>query len=266
MCNLYPYISQYDTEVSQEELDAMTFQMGMVTTEGVLLASDRQLTSLSGTRFGRLIPKIEFYENENFAHCSAGDNFCEIFTDVIRTRLAKGVDFTGDWQHVRQALRDTVTEARGKEAKARRKILRSLDRKPVAKWTGGHTMLVFRGGAGVTLWTVDTSGQNPTILPVDMGERAIAGDKISPALFFIERYFKLVPKTLDALIPLAAHTVLMAESDYVGGLQIGLFTKDEFRILTDEELKPYIELSKQIDSGVAKLLLSPKSDTAVTGT
>jgi hypothetical protein len=237
----------------------MTFQMGMVTTEGVLLASDRQLTNLSGTRFGRLIPKIEFYEDENFAHCSAGDNFCEIFTDVIRTHLAKGIDFTGDWQHVRQALRDTVTEARGKEAKARRKMIRSLDRKPVAKWTGGHTMLVFRGGAGVTLWTVDTSGQNPTILPVDTGERAVAGDRISPAIFFMERYFNLVPKTLMDLIPLATHTVLMAESDFVGGLQIGLFTKDKFRVLTDEELKPYLESSKRLDLDILGHLTGPNT-------
>jgi hypothetical protein len=72
-----------------EDNPPMTFQICMATAEGVMLASDRKLTNLNEVRFGRLIPKIEVYEKENFAHCSAGDDFCEIFTETIREELAR---------------------------------------------------------------------------------------------------------------------------------------------------------------------------------
>jgi hypothetical protein len=46
----------------------------------------------------------------------------------------------------------------------------------------------------------------------------------------------------------------MAKSDNVEGIQIGIFTKNRFGILTVDEMKPYIELSEGIDSEILKRL------------
>jgi hypothetical protein len=59
-----------------------------------------------------------------------------------------------------------------------------------------------------------------------------------------------MPPALDALVPLAVHAVLMAKCDFVEGIQVGLFTREKFAVLTDEELKPHIELSKEIDTDI----------------
>ena len=69
----------------------MTFQVGMICPEGVVLASDRKHTNPIGFRHGRLSPKIDFHESENLAYCSAGDEFCNGFTKVVResNRLAR---------------------------------------------------------------------------------------------------------------------------------------------------------------------------------
>jgi len=238
-----------------EELDCMTIQIGMLCAEGVLLVSDRKMTNLVGFRHGRLAPKIEVYENENIAHCSSGDGFCDTFTNVVRKEASKGATFAeGSFLEVKQALIECVHKARASEKEFRQTRSEMLGRKPLPECVGGNTLLVFRGDGVVTLWTVDTTPQYPNPVPIRIGERAVAGDTNSPAVFFLERYFHKVPSTIAGLIPLAVHTVLMAESVFVEGLEVGVFTQDIFRTLTDEELKPAIESSKKIDSYISKVI------------
>lgn len=238
-----------------EDINAMTFQVGMVSANGVLLASDCKLTNLLGYRHGRLTPKIEVYESENFAHCSAGDAFCDTFTNVVREELAKGTtNFATDpFSEVKRALVSCVNIARTKEADFRQKRSEISGRQSQA-CVGGNTLLVFRNGSTVALWTVETLAQYPNPMQVGVGDRAVAGDTNSPAVFFLERYFHQVPNTMKSLIPLVAHTVLMAKGDFVEGLQVGIFTSDNFRTLTNEELKPYFALSEELDSGILKRL------------
>jgi hypothetical protein len=115
-------------------------------------------------------------------------------------------------------------------------------------------MLVFRGHSGVTLWTVDTLALRPQIIQVDCDRWVPHGDTISPAIFFPHTYFRQIPMNPKALIPLAVHAVRMAKSDYVDGVQVGIFTQDKFELLNDDELKPHIELSEQLDSEILKRL------------
>jgi len=117
-------------------------------------------------------------------------------------------------------------------------------------------MLVFRGEGSVTLWTVDTSKVVPIVMPVPMGASAWGGDTNNPSIFFPHWYFNKIPNSLASMVPLAVHTVLMAKSDNVEGIQVGVFTKNRFGMLTSEELKPYIELSERIESDILKSLLT----------
>ena len=77
----------------QEEYP-MTFQLGIVTTDGVILASDCLLTNTKGIRLAYQSPKITVYKELGFAHCSSGDAFCETFTGIVRQEIEKKtIDF-----------------------------------------------------------------------------------------------------------------------------------------------------------------------------
>jgi hypothetical protein len=97
---------------------------------------------------------------------------------------------------------------------------------------------------------------SPTAAPVDVGDRAIAGDTNSSAVFFLECYFDKIPKQLTNLLPLVVHAVLMAEGDTVRGVQVGIFTRNQFRALTAKEMKPLIRASTGLDSLILRTLKS----------
>lgn len=238
------------TSIDEEE--DMTFQIGFSTPECVLLASDLKNVNQMGFRWGISAPKIKVHESENLAYCSAGDDFCNVFTETIREEIRKNtLRFVQG--EVEDAIMQCVYAARERESVFCEKHTLRSHRRVIPTCIGGTTMLVFRRNGIVTLWIVETSLVVPTIMPVSIGW-ALAGDKSNPAVYFPHWYFDKLPKTPDSLIPLAVHTILMAKNDNVEGIQIGVFTKDRFRVLTSEELKPYITLSDEIDSDILKRL------------
>jgi hypothetical protein len=121
-------------------------------------------------------------------------------------------------------------------------------------------MLVFREEQRVTLWTIETNRPNPSPVLVDVDvemlpkQFVMAGDPSSNAVFWLHHYFKNLPSDLDALIPLAAHAVLMAKNENIEGLQIGVFSQKRFGLLTDQELKTLVALSDEIDSDILRRL------------
>jgi hypothetical protein len=81
------------------EFDDMTFQIGMVTDEGVLLASDRKVNNLAGFRHGLLIPKITVHQKQDFAHCSAGDESArKSTTGPLALQTASSWRYRNLWQ------------------------------------------------------------------------------------------------------------------------------------------------------------------------
>jgi hypothetical protein len=234
------------------EFDDMTFQIGMVTDEGVLLASDRKVNNLAGFRHGLLIPKITVHQKQDFAHCSAGDDFCNTFTRVVREEIDNGTTrfADGEFMEVQESLANCVYTARERETEFVRSRANPPSKRILPTCVGGTTMLVFRRNGAPALWYVDTRAVTPEPFLVDPVQCKVAGVTDSPALFFLERYFSAMPPALDALVPLAVHAVLMAKCDFVEGIQVGLFTREKFAVLTDEELKPHIELSKEIDTDI----------------
>jgi len=250
------------TSIVEEE--DMTFQIGFSTPEGVLLASDLKNVNLGGFRWGISAPKIKVHESENLAYCSAGDDFCNVFTETIREEIRKdALRFVQG--EVEDAIMQCVYAAREKESVFCGKHTPQSPRRVVPTCIGGTTMLVFRRNGTVTLWTVETSRVVPTIMPVSI-DWALAGDSGNPAAYFPHRYFDKLPKTPASLIPLAVHTISMAKNDNVEGVQIGVFSKDRFGLLTDQELKPYIALSDEIDSDILKRLQPAPENGADTRT
>ena len=229
----------------------MTFQIGFTTPNGVLIGSDRKKTSLSGFHHSQIVPKIKVNENKTFAYCSAGDSaFGDVVASVVAEEFAKGkIDFTtGDPTLVTYRMLDFLKTARERESEyiKLRRLQPSL---------GARIMFVFRQHNAVALWDLDALSQIPTASIVIEGENIKSGDANSPSVFFPHWYFDKIPNTVEALIPLAVHTVLMAKSDYIEGVEIGVFTPTNFRVLTAKELEPHIKRSKTIDAEILKLLI-----------
>ena len=228
----------------------MTFQIGFTTPNGVLIGSDRKKTSLQGFHHSQNVSKIKINEDETLAYCSAGDSgFGDVLASIVEEEFSNGVvSFTdGDLIKAQRTLLHCLDTAREREAQyIKARGLRASE--------GANTMFVFRQNGAVALWTVDSISQVPDVSLVIDGENIKAGDANSPSVFFPHWYFNKVPNTIEALIPLAVHTVLMAKADYIEGVQIGVFTPSTFRTLTDEELEPFIKLSEEIDSGILNLL------------
>jgi hypothetical protein len=63
-----------------------------------------------------------------------------------------------------------------------------------------------------------------------------------------------LPNKVDALLPLAVHSVRMAECDVVGGLQVATFTKDGPKVFTAQELRRYDKLSRELNGEILKRL------------
>lgn len=236
---------------------AMTFQLGIVTTDGVILASDILLTNTKGIRLSYQSPKIMVYKNQGFAHCSSGDAFCDTFTENVRKQIEeKTVDFVeGEPMEVCRVLTECVNLARKEEADFVTKYNAFPGRKPTIECMGGTSMLVFRGERKVALWKVNTLRPYPSAELIVPGSCIVGGDSDNPAVFFPKIYFPRLPNNLDALISFAVHTVRMAKDAYVDGVQIGLFSLNTFRTLDEGELEPHIELSKRLDSAILKTLL-----------
>jgi hypothetical protein len=232
----------------------MTFQIAFTVPEGIILASDRKKTSVFGIHHSRIGTKIQINESETLAYCHAGDSgFCEVVASIVQEELEKGTtQFTnGDPLKTQRILLKCVNTARQRETGF-------IQGKHLGSSPGGHTLFVFRQNDSLALWAVDSASQIPDVSLVVEGQNIKAGDANSPAVFFPHWYFDKVPNTIGALIPLAVHTVLMAKADYIEGVEVGIFTKDTFRTLTEEELKPHIKLSKEIDSTILAILLNGK--------
>jgi hypothetical protein len=231
----------------------MTFQIGMVATDGVLLASDRKVTNISGFRYGWQTPKIKVYEDLGFAHQSAGDALCNTFTYELRKEIKKGkIQFAGGkFREVEPVLAECVEIAHGKEATNR--VQNSVGREPMPKCIGGATMVVFWGNGTVALWVVSTQEASPGIEFIDAGSGRVSGHP-NLAGFFHDHYFPKLPNKVDALLPLAVHSVRMAECDVVGGLQVATFTKDGPKVFTAQELRRYDKLSRELNGEILKRL------------
>lgn len=221
----------------------MTFQLAFRAANGVLLASDLKHTSLYGFTTHAMGPKIKVAKNGIMACCSAGDtDFCFFLEDEVNRAIAENSNrFFGNLSAVRQTLSDCLQIAQQQDT-----AYRLQHRIPETR--GGSTLFVFRNATAIDLWSVNTTGRRPEIQTVFAGDYVKAGYANSPAVFFPSRYFEKLPNTVDDLIPLAVHTVLMAESDHVKGIEIGIFTQDSFKVLDAKELQPFIDRSNKVDA------------------
>lgn len=234
----------------------VTFQIGMLGSDGVLLASDTCVTygsHLEGSiRRTEPVRKIEIDRVKNFAFCWAGDDLGVLTAEAITATISEAA--YGDFKAFLRICANTAVE----NSQALRRINPN-------RHFGACTFLIVAPTSGMVLWKLQVQnvpGQLTIMIdPKDlMGAKIFAGDQASVALFFTERYFPGDRKLrIEDLVPLAAHTVLMAGkfNDGVSGLQIVLCRPEGFQELSEEDIAGRLRWSAEVDSQIERLLEIP---------
>jgi 20S proteasome alpha/beta subunit len=238
---------------AREEIP-VTFQIGIVASDGVILASDKcgsyTVRKDPGTRGDSITRKIEISPDVPYvAHCSAGQT--EI-TDAIM----RGFIELHQQSAVRPCPPDMVESLLSKSACAVwEKMYGSMaqNNPPVTHQRSG-ILLAYRGNLFHMSFDLF-----PSVKPIE--NKKAEGDAVNAALFFLERYWKIVERqdcnerTVKRLLPLAAHCILMAHvlnPDGVKGLEIAVCTREQCKRIDD--LRELEEFSSQLDSEIAKRL------------
>ena len=231
----------------------MTFQIGLVGKDGVLLASDTLHTQVAPTRSTFNSPKISHDTRTQITHCWSGDELGQLFSDVMRNRLP-----TAEERATEHAFSDYL-RLRADNAIEVANAIRRADQ-PTSLRSSSVMLAVPTpvNGTTMSLWRLDLSSDGRCPCPHNVIDKTCCGDESSPALLFTERYFpqdERVP--IRDLVSLAAHTVFMASrfNNWVAGLQIVLCRPPgNIENISGDEIARLLARSSSLDQEIGKQL------------
>jgi hypothetical protein len=235
---IQPQVRDRSIYVPHPDEIQMTFQVGMVGTDGVLLASDLLYTGYAGDfRQSGSGSKI-IYDGKQIAYCASGGSR----PLAVASHYAKYF-CEGDGEQAFMT-RQRLIDARNSVEKEFTPSAASDGELLLAQAIEGHVELWHMG-----IRLGDYSAPHP---PPD---RYCIGDTRNSAMFFVERYAprtstggKLQP--LERLKLLAAHTILTAarlNQTGIGGLEMLICKPDGFRFVSVEEIADLKSKSDTLD-------------------
>jgi hypothetical protein len=188
----------------------MTFQMGLVGTDGVVIASDTKATRWGQIRTSSTTRKIFWNEETGIACAVAGDDITAKIADEV---CQLGITEIGDHMVVYELLQNAVTCSweRNTLAEQKRADQDSDSRLIIALTKNPHH-----------LWWIDANHRRSATGTYQ--DKIYAGDRQNASIYFLERFYnhpKLLP--LDQLVFLASHAVCEAgelNRTGVGGLDV----------------------------------------------
>jgi hypothetical protein len=234
----------------EEEL-RMTFQVGMVGTDGFLLASDTQWThspllynnSWAGGRHRFNSPKIRINHERGIAVSLARsmETAGHIANEIISS--LKDEDFDYPIIPIEQigatALRSAAQNRDDAEC-----LVGFIRPTP--------QMFLFQFGTINGQWGPFCQ---------KMSSIAIAGDNLNSAIYWPERYYEKRP--IEKLVPLAAHTIGAAQkrnTATISGLEIVLCTASGIRRLSDESIHELELKAVEWDESIGELFLGHREE------
>ena len=225
----------------------MTMQVGLVGSDGIVLASDTKWTHppkdrlSSGKRYTSVGPKIEIHRAKNIAVCMAGD-----------------------MQSARRIAKLIIQEWKAEDSRYPEDALERIGQQVLQQDRSGAQCHVVVGASSPQLFSFEfcelEDGWTPSIRR-ESG-KFIAGDCANASTFWAERYCKVFQSLhlgVERLIPLAAHVVTSAASinnDGVGGLDIVICEKSSIRRLSEESISILMEKSEGWDRIIGDLFLN----------
>jgi hypothetical protein len=230
----------------------VTFQVGMVGSDGAVLASDTRALSTAGVQSGisagvdcsSTTQKLFCYDELRCAYCVAGnDNTIRWIANGVHDRLKKLRESRLGSDEVKALLWDAVNEV----CKPRMNEFGDPS-SPRHYHVAGAMLLAYRGKDKVELWRIDLTGFAPGVNPVL--DKVVQGDSANSAAFFL-RYYR--PVSVKGLLPIAAHCILTAgkmNPSGVEGLEIVVATIGETRKLEKQELEVLREASDRLEAAI----------------
>jgi hypothetical protein len=230
-----------------EEL--VTFQVAMVGSDGILLASDEKVTKLSPDSKARSsFASEKIIVESDLCYCCTGNNL----TMEIARHVAGIIGAEKDRQRSKEWLNNRLHEAVAIQTN-------KLGGGGLA--LSGDIFLAYRSSKDkCDLWQM-------SVEPSTLGflwrifDKGTQGDNANTARFFLEQYYPKLPVSTVQLLPLAAHCVLMAgqmNPTFVGGLEMAICTHEECRKLTKEELHPLMGSASELDHQIRSILVREK--------
>jgi hypothetical protein len=220
----------------------VTFQVGFVGNDGVLLGSDKRVMMMGQVRSSSLAEKIHI-EADDLAYCCTGGDLASLMREPIIAAIRTPTgDFRSDLlQNCQMTILETLKGV---------KLNELLSQK-------GAILFARRANSGVELWRILVGTLGTSVLPDQITDKVTQGDESSSARLFVERYFPKHPVAIASLVPLAAHSILTAgvlNPDAVEGLEIVLCTQSAFRKLPSDEIAALIESSTKRDLDIVRVL------------
>lgn len=231
--------------VSDPEEIPLTFQVGLVGSDGVLLASDQLQTIPHETTDGRRVRlsqtarKIQVLNDRRIAYCASG---ARVSSDVVEYYASHFGN--GDIEQQLIEARDAVMK----------------DRPELSQWRERNTgdfLLAQACGNVVELWQMHVEPDSYN-RPEPIFDREWIGDIANPASFFVELYAPLIASgqalfSVESLKLLAAHAVLAAGLNNpagVRGLEMVVCKPDGFQRVSDEDIQMLKERSAELDKQI----------------
>lgn len=221
----------------------VTFQIGMVGEDGVLLASDRGHVRLGEGRTTFSSQKLTITGDGNIAYCCAGDDFTQLVAEEIVKVPRSQISRT-----TRDHLLLAVSEAH---------------RRAIGQWkTGGSILAAYRRGDDVVdLFRIVIYSKElcPIVNLID--NRDFQGDAVNPAAYFIERYLpsaQYVRLPIDRLKVFSVHTIAMAtmlNPIGINGIDLAVCRPGRpFEMVSEAEIADLNRDSQRLDSTMTSLL------------
>lgn len=236
----------------------MTMQVGMVGTDGVLIASDTKLAEnnlpIRGS-FGSTKFKMD-HECGVAVSCAGSMNTAFRLADEIisESRQDEGWRFA-----------PLGSSGCGAIQRIGERVLKATD-------TGrehAQCLIAFtRPSVDLYLFQLVKTGREWGPVCKEITTKKFAGDTANAAIFWGERYYRKMP--IEKLIPLAAHLIIAAgalNSAGIGGLEIVLCNSSGIHRLPDESISELGIKSSERDKSLGELLFGisdPEDDRRVS--
>lgn len=228
----------------------MTMQVGMVGTDGILIASDTRwmndpplLNQTTGSRLTFSSSKIAINREKGIVATYARN--MEVSRDVAIQVLELEEK---EWEYpIRsiEAIGERALKSRGARKDAHCLIAFA---RPILR------LFLF--------YLATTSSGEPVAVCQEMQETAFAGDNVNSAIFWSDQYYRKMP--IERLVPLAAHLVLTAgklNTATIGGLEIVLLDASGIQHLSDKSLQDLHLKSDQWSKRIGKMILAEQQFT-----
>ena len=226
----------------------MTLQIGLVGSDGIVLASDRLVNVYEGGDY-TLSLRSKFYSNDGVVCCWSGDA-------VARHAAAYVSD--SEWSDT-----DRDKQLRSCSDRAWQLQFGTLKVPMVQQMTRRKLLVAFPSDC--SLWEVELSDSS---LAERVLDKTVAGSDRTTIKHLINNYVPRDSVSVDRLVLIAAHAILIGHREQNGdidGLQVSIIKKGEPPLfLSTEQENELIKRSSAIHNLLSEQLLQPFDYRPVT--